>query len=76
MHVHLGGHLSWYEAERRAWVDVHPDGPVTPLGLLQALGVPAGEVAVVTVNRRAAGLEDATLGDGDTVEFYPPVGGG
>ncbi len=76
MRVHLGGHLSWYEAERRAWVEVHPAGPATPLGLLQELGVPPGEVAVVTVNRRATRLEDAELADGDTVEFFPPVGGG
>jgi sulfur carrier protein ThiS len=74
--VHLGGHLSWYEAERRAWLEVHPAGPATPLGLLQTLGVPPGEVAIVTVNRKAASLEGTDLVDDDTIEFYPAVGGG
>ncbi len=76
MRVHLGGHLSWYEPERKAWVELHPAGPVTPLAVLRELGVPPGEVAVVRVNRHAAALEDTALAESDTVEFFPPVGGG
>ncbi len=77
MRVHLGGHLSWYDAGQRAWLDLAElDRPATPLALLRLLGVPPAEVVIVRINGRPAELDDTPLAPGDLVEYYPPVGGG
>ncbi|MGQ9766696.1 MAG: nickel-dependent lactate racemase [Anaerolineae bacterium] len=76
MRVHLGGHLSWYDPQKRAWLDVPVQAPITLLALAEHLGVPAGEIAVVSINRRIAELETDSAYDGDTVEFFPAIGGG
>lgn len=76
MHLHLGGHLSWYAPERAAHLDLPLDGPRRLLDLLDALGVPAAEIAVVLVNRRPVLLGEATVEDADRADLYPPVGGG
>jgi sulfur carrier protein ThiS len=76
MHLHLGGHLSWYAPERAAHLEVPLDAPRRLLDLLDALGVPAGEVAAVLVNRHPVQLDDATVNDDDRADLYPPVGGG
>ena len=76
MRLHLGGHLSWYDPQKRAWLDVFLDTPAPLVRVLAELGVPAGEVAIVAVNRRAVNLEDAVVANSDQVELYPPIGGG
>lgn len=76
MRVHLGGHLSWYDAEKRDWLEVVEPDPISLGDLAARLGVPCAEVAVIAVNRRLAHWDDAPVGGGDIVEFYPPMGGG
>jgi sulfur carrier protein ThiS len=76
LRVHLGGHLSWYDAEKRSWLDVPAAGPLSLRGLLSRLGVPSAEVSIVAVNGKLASLEAGIVADGDKVEFYPPMGGG
>lgn len=76
MRLHLGGHLSWYDAQRRADVEVCLAGRMRLLDLLRELGVPRGEVMVAAVNGRAVVIEDAWVADGDKVDLYPPIGGG
>jgi hypothetical protein len=76
MRIHLGGHLSWYDPEKRAWLDVAQPEPATPRAVAERLGVPLGEIAIVTVNRVLVHLEEVLVSDGDTLEFYSPVGGG
>lgn len=76
MRVHLGGHLAWYIPGKRSWLDVQANGPIPLLELLRQLGVPDAEIAVATINRRAVDLETASATDADTVEFFPPIGGG
>ena len=49
--------------------------PATAGDLIRALGIPAGEVAIIFVN--GAHAEEATaLRDGDRVGLFPAVGGG
>jgi sulfur carrier protein ThiS len=74
--VHLGGHLNYYDPERRAWLDVPAAEPLSLLALCTLLRVPPEEVGVAAVNGAAAPLEEACAGDSDTVEFFPPIGGG
>jgi molybdopterin converting factor small subunit len=74
--VHLGGHLDWYDPQKRRWLEVPVQGAIGLLALARCLGVPASEIAIVTVNRRKAELETDSARDGDTVEFFSAVGGG
>ena len=54
---------------------VLPARGLTPARLLQQLGIPPEEVALVMVNRRPARL-DQELEEGDLVGIFPPLGGG
>jgi sulfur carrier protein ThiS len=74
--VHLGGHLNWYDPQKRAWLELHSAGPISLLDLAGQLGLPVGEIALVAVNGRPVGLDNAFVSDADKVEFYPPIGGG
>ncbi len=76
MRLHLGGHLSWYDPQRRAWLDVPLAGPAALADVIAMLGLPAGEIAVAAVNGQAVELAQARVCDADRVELYPPVGGG
>ncbi len=76
MQIHLGGHLSWYDPQKRNSLEVPLPQPIPLLELAQELGLPAGEIAIVVVNGQAIELEQARVSDGDRVELYPPVGGG
>ena len=76
MRLHLGGHLDWYDAQKRSWLDVPLAQPILLTDLLAQLGIPAGEVAIVAIDRRAVPLEGTLVVDGDRVELYPAMGGG
>ncbi len=76
MQLHLGGHLGWYAPQKQSRLQVHLDEPVALLSLLERLKIPAAEIAVVTVNRQAVELADARVSDSDSVELFPPIGGG
>jgi sulfur carrier protein ThiS len=76
MQVHLGGHLSWYDPQKRAWLDLSQPAPIALLDLARRLSLPEAEIAIAVVNGRAVDLETTSARDGDRVEFYPPLGGG
>jgi sulfur carrier protein ThiS len=76
VHLYLGGHLSWYDPQKRARLEIPLAQPIMLLTLLQHLNVPPAEIAIATVNRVAVALENAQVSDGDRVELFPPVGGG
>jgi sulfur carrier protein ThiS len=44
--------------------------------LLQRLQVPAGEVALVVINGEQVAFADAFISDQDSVQLFPPIGGG
>jgi molybdopterin converting factor small subunit len=76
MRIHLGGHLSWYDGEKRDWLELSQPAPISLGELAARLGVPEAEVAIISVNRRLRDWDGAPVTDVDTVEFFPPVGGG
>jgi sulfur carrier protein ThiS len=76
MRIHLGGHLGWYDGEKRDWLTIEQPVPISLPDLAAALGVPVEEVAIIAVNRRMAHWDDSPVGDTDVVEFFPPMGGG
>lgn len=76
MKVHLSGHLSWYHPQKSAWFEMQPTPHTRPVDLLEQLGVPLAEVAVILVNGKPVDTAGQFLNDGDTVEVFPPVSGG
>lgn len=87
MRVHLGGHLSWYDPGKRAWLEWDAaaalmacregvSGSLTPADVAQHLGLSRGEIALVAVNGRVVDPDAAPLVQDDRVELYPPIGGG
>lgn len=70
--VRLSGNLrKYFEEERRFQLEA----PVTVGDLLQHLNIEDGEVGVVALNGELAG-ECEGLRDGDTLQLFPPIGGG
>ena len=56
--------------------EVRQYNPETNVGqILDDLNIPEGEVKVVFVNNRHAGI-DRELRDGDVLAIFPPIGGG
>jgi molybdopterin converting factor small subunit len=51
------------------------DDGTTVLELLERVGIPPSEVAIVLVDGRHAKL-DQPLHDGETVAIFPPIAGG
>jgi sulfur carrier protein ThiS len=76
MRIHLGGHLNWYDAEKRAWLTRSQPTPIAVSDLAAELGLPLSEVAIVAVNGRMADWDGPPVTDADVVEFYSPLGGG
>lgn len=76
MQLHLGGHLGWYDPQKRSRLVIHLDKPILLSALLERLEIPPAEIAVATINRQAVGLETAQVSEADSVELFPPVGGG
>ena len=76
MHLHLGGHLGWYDSQKRSRLEIHLGEPTRLLSLLERLKIPAAEVAVAIVNRQTVDLGSVLVNNGDRVELFPPIGGG
>jgi sulfur carrier protein ThiS len=77
MRLHLGGHLNWYAPQKQTWVDVPLTQPTRLIDVLKNLGVPMAEIAVGTLNGVSVfSFDDVIVRDADTLELFPPVGGG
>lgn len=76
MRVHLSGHLNWYDPDKRTWVEVALAAPLPLREVLARLGVPADQVAFLTVNNRLAELDGPPVSDADVIELFPPISGG
>jgi sulfur carrier protein ThiS len=74
--LHLGGHLSFYEPRRRAWVELALATPQRLDDLLADLRIPVTEVALVVINGMLAQEDKPLISNDDQVELYPPMGGG
>ncbi len=76
MRLHLGGHLNWYDAEKRARFEIDLRAPTTLRALLHQVGVPPAEIAIAAINGALVEIESARVSNSDRVDLYPPVGGG
>jgi molybdopterin converting factor small subunit len=76
VHIHLAGHLAFYEAEKRSRLSIDLARPIPLSELLRLIGVPAAEIAIAALNGATIDSGDTLVGDGDRLDLYPPVGGG
>ncbi len=76
MRLHLGGHLSWYDSQKRSWLEIQLVEPIALSTLVKQLGLPIAEIAVAAVNSQLVAMDDAHVMDSDRVELFPPIGGG
>ncbi len=76
MEIYLGGNLNFYHPQKQKWLEVEFDQPTSLVTVLQAAGIPLGEIQLVVINGEIAELSTATITDSDQVKLFPPVGGG
>jgi hypothetical protein len=76
MELHLGGHLAFYDLERRPIRTVRLEGETPLIDVLLQLRIPAAEVGLAAVNREIVRLDEARVIDSDRVDLYPPMDGG
>jgi len=76
MEVHLGGHLAFYDREKRSRFVVRLEAETALLDVIRELGVPEAEIALAAVNRTVVSLAEARVGDADRLDLYPPTSGG
>jgi len=74
--VYLGGHLNFYQPDKRTRLFVPLEQNLTILALLNQIGIPREEVAFATLNGELAELPSTAVSPGDRIELYPPMGGG
>ncbi len=77
MKFYLGGHLNWYDSQKRRSIEIPLEKPTLLTDLLTRLHIPLSEIAVGTLNDTPIFLsEHIILSDRDSVHLYPPVDGG
>ena len=74
--VYLGGHLNYYQPDKRAHLSVGLEKNIALIALLKQIGIPIAEVAFATLNGNLVELPLAQVSPGDRIELYPPMGGG
>jgi len=76
MRVHLGGHLAFYGAGRKSWVELTLAEPQVLDQVIARLGIPRAEIAIAAVNGEAVDPDTAVVLDADELQLYPPMDGG
>lgn len=77
MELYLGGHLGWYDPQKRKSIAVSLAQPILLTDVLIGLHVPLSEIAISVVNGQAMlSFGNVIVTDVDKVEVYPPVDGG
>jgi hypothetical protein len=74
--IYLGGHLNYYQPEKRTHLLIPLDQSTNLTLLLKQIGIPIEEVAFATLNGEQAELGSTQVFPGDRIELYPPMGGG
>jgi hypothetical protein len=76
MHIHLGGHLSYYHPAKQSWFEHPLDAPLPLNRILEQLGIPQDEIALFILNDEISDLENPLITNDDTLHIYPPSQGG
>lgn len=77
MQLYLGGHLNYYDSQKRRSIQVILEKPTRLTDLLARFQVPLHEIAVGTLNGDPIfSFDQIILNDADSLRLYPPVDGG
>jgi sulfur carrier protein ThiS len=77
MKLYLGGHLIWYDPQKRKNIELQLAGPTLLTDVLKRMNVPRAEAAVCLINGEAIfSFDQVFIDDGDKVAIYPAEGGG
>jgi hypothetical protein len=77
MQLYLGGHLNYYDSQKRHSIEISLRAPTLLSELLNRMNVPLSEIAVGTLNGEPlVAFDHITLVDADSLRLYPPVDGG
>jgi molybdopterin converting factor small subunit len=76
LEIRLSGHLAFYAPQKKSRFSVPMIEPTELAMVLHNLGVPLGEIALASVNGEMVDPSMARVKPGDTVELFPPMGGG
>ena len=77
MQLYLGGHLNWYDSQKRRSFTVVLEKSTPLTDVLIRVNVPLHEVAICIVNTKAVfSLDKVILNDDNKVDLYPFVDGG
>jgi molybdopterin converting factor small subunit len=76
MKLYLGGDLNFYHPHKDRWLQFELDHPTPLVDILNAVGIPLGEVYLVVLNGEKIDIQDALIAAKDEVKIYPAVGGG
>jgi sulfur carrier protein ThiS len=76
MQLHLGGHLNYFDEQQRTNMEIILVGTQRLQDVLYSLGIPIGEIALVSINGEVTTMDDARIQQDDRVQLYPPMGGG
>ncbi len=76
MKLKVGGALSFYTPAHARLVEVKLDKSTQLTDVLYKIGIPVGEVYIVSVNGELADLNEAFISPDDEVSVYSAVDGG
>lgn len=76
MRIYLGGHLNFYHPQKETWLEVELQQPTPLKVVLEASGIPLGEVYLVVINGELVDLQETIVSEQTEVKLFPPVGGG
>jgi len=76
MRIFLGGHLNFYHPKKEKWLEVDLAQTENLVDVLEATGIPLGEIHLVAINGDQVDLQSAQVSDTDEVKLFSAVGGG
>jgi len=76
MRIYLGGHLNFYHPQKSNWLEVNFESGARLADILEAAGIPLGEVHLVIINGETQDLQTALISNQDEVKVFSAVGGG
>jgi sulfur carrier protein ThiS len=76
MRIYLDRYFNFFTHSHDRWVDVELTEPSSLGDVLSRVGIPIAEVHLAVVNGEAFNPEELIVSNSDSVEIFPPIGGG
>ncbi len=75
MRIFLGGHLSYYHADKARWLETNLREPARLFDLLNSAGILLGEIYLVVLNGTLADLHETIVSEEDELKLFSPISG-